>query len=265
VLAHTRQGSGPPLLLVHGLGSAATTWDPLLPRLAARYDVVAVDLPGHGRSPALPRTEPATPARLARTVGALLDHLGWDRPHLLGNSLGGWVSLELAADGRARSVTTLAPAGLWLRPSQRRNPVVRVNRVAARATRGVQPVVLRSRALRRLAFASVSAWPAQIPYDVALEAARAQTDASGYPAALDGTLGLRFDRAGSIPSDVPVTAVWGDRDHVLPARSTQERSLLPAHAQWVVLPHCGHVPQWDAPGAVLRLLDRTTDRTSDAG
>jgi len=110
----------------------------------------------------------------------------------------------------------------------------------------------------------VSAWPAQVPYDVALEAARAQADATGYTAALDGTLGQRFDRAGSIPADVPVTAVWGDRDHVLPARTSQERSLLPAHAEWVVLPRCGHVPQWDAPGAVLRLLARTTDRTTDA-
>jgi pimeloyl-ACP methyl ester carboxylesterase len=259
MLAHTRQGSGPPLLLVHGLGSAATTWDPLLPRLAARYDVVAVDLPGHGHSPALPRTEPATPARLAKTVATLLDSLGWDRPHLLGNSLGGWVSLELAADGRARSVTALAPAGLWLRPSQRRNPVVRVNRAVARTTRAAQPLVLRSRAVRGLAFGSVSAWPAQVPYDVALEAARAQADATGYTATLDGTLGLRFDRADAIPAGVPVTAVWGDRDHVLPARTTQERSLLPAHAEWVVLPRCGHVPQWDAPGAVLRLLARTTD------
>lgn len=259
MLAHTRRGSGPPLLLVHGLGSAATTWDPLLPRLAARYDVVAVDLPGHGRSPALPRTEPATPGRLARSVADLLDTLGWDRPHVLGNSLGGWVSLELAADGRARSVTALAPAGLWLRPSQRRNPVVRVNRALARTTRAAQPLLLRSRAARGLAFGSVSAWPAQVPYDVALEAARAQADATGYTAALDGTLGQRFDRAASIPADVPVTAVWGDRDHVLPARTTQERSLLPAHAEWVVLPRCGHVPQWDAPAAVLRLLARTTD------
>ncbi len=257
-LAYTRLGAGPALLLVHGLGSAATTWRPLLPRLAERYDVVAVDLPGHGGSAPLPPGEPATPGRLARAVGALLDDLGWDRAHLLGNSLGGWVGLELAADGRARSLTALAPAGLWLRPSHRRNPVVRSNRAAARATRAVQPALLRSRVVRQLAFASVSAWPGRVPYDVALEAARAQADATGYEAALDGTLGLRFDRAAEISSAVPVTAVWGDRDHVLPARSTQERSLLPEHAAWVVLPHCGHAPQWDAPGAVVRLLDRTT-------
>lgn len=258
LLAHDRTGSGDPLVLVHGLASARTTWRPLLPALAERYDVIAVDLPGHGDSAPLSRSEPATPARFARHVARLLDALGIERPHVMGSSLGGWVGLELAADGRARSFTGLAPAGLWRRPGTRRNPLLQLNRWLALSTQPVQPLLLQSRVLRAVGFASGSARPAEIPYEIALDAARAQVRATGYLAAMDGTLGIAFDRAGDIGADVPVTAVFGDRDRILPGPRLQEQSLLPDHARWVVLPHCGHAPHWDAPGAVLRELARTT-------
>jgi pimeloyl-ACP methyl ester carboxylesterase len=260
VLAHDRAGSGQPLMLLHGLGSARTTWLPLLPELVRRYDVLAVDLPGHGGSTPLPRTEPATPRRLARTVATLLDQLGLDRVHVMGNSLGGWVGLELATSGRARSVVGLAPAGLWLVPGSRRNLLLQFNRMLARSTRFVHPLALRSTTIRTLVLSSGSAWPGEVSYQTALDAARAQADAPGYLAALDGTLGNRFDRAAEIGVEVPVTAVFGDRDRILPGPLLQERSLLPAHARWVCLSHCGHAPQWDAPGAVLRELGRTTQQ-----
>ena len=257
-LAYDRTGSGAPLVLVHGLGSARTTWLPLIPALARRYDVISVDLPGHGDTPALPRTEPATPGRLAKRLARFLDELGLDRPHIMGNSLGGWVGLELAADGRARSFTGLAPAGLWLRPTTRRSPGLRRSRWLAATTRPLQPLLLRSATVRAIGFASGSARPAEVPYATALDAARAQAESTGYFAALDGTLGIRFDRAAAISSEVPVTSIFGDRDRILPAPHLQERSLLPAHARWVSLVDCGHAPQWDAPGAVVRELVRTT-------
>jgi pimeloyl-ACP methyl ester carboxylesterase len=257
-LAFDRTGTGEPLLLLHGLGSARTTWDPLTAGLATDYDVLAVDLPGHGDSPALPRTEPATPARLAKTVAGLLEDLGLDRVHVMGNSLGGWVGLELAADGRARSFLGLAPAGLWRRPATRRNPLLQLNRLLATSTRPLQPVLLRSRLVRTVGMSSGSAWPGEVPYEVALAAARAQSDAPGYVAALDGTLGNHFDRADEIAPDVPVTAAFGDRDRILAGPGVQDRSMRPGHARWVRLPYCGHAPQWDAPGAVLRELARTT-------
>jgi len=256
-----RAGQGEPLLLLHGLGSASTTWAPLRPELIAGYDVLAVDLPGHGDAPVLARTEPATPRRLARLVGSLLDELGLDRVHVLGNSLGGWVGLELAADGRARSVTGLAPAGLWLRGSLRRNPMLRLNRGLARSTRPLHATLLRSTTVRATTFASGSAWPAEVPYDVALDAARAQSDSAGYLDSLDGTLGNRFERAAEIGPDVPVTILFGDQDRILPPR-LQQHAVAPVHARWLTLPHCGHAPQWDAPGTVLRELDRTVRAAS---
>jgi pimeloyl-ACP methyl ester carboxylesterase len=96
-LAFTRTGSGPTLVLLHALGLSRSAWDPVVPALAERFDVVAVDLPGFGASPPLPPTTPASPEALAAAVGALLDELGLTAPHVVGNSLGGGVALELAA------------------------------------------------------------------------------------------------------------------------------------------------------------------------
>lgn len=242
------------MVLLHGLGSAQSTWDPLLPRLAEDFQVVTVDLPGHGDSPRLPRTEPPTPRRMARLVTATLAELGVTRPHLVGNSLGGWVALEMAADGDAASVLGLAPAGLWQRPRLRPNPLLHVNRSLARLTSPLHPRLLAVPALRAVGFASVSAFPAELDEQVAVDGAAAMSHAPGYFDLLHATTAQRFDRAHAVGPDVAVTVVFGDRDYVLPASRCQNRALAPAHARWVVLEHCGHVPQWDAPGTVVRLL-----------
>ena len=112
-VSFTRTGEGPPLLLVHGLGSHQQVWQPLLPELESRFDVINVDLPGHGHAPRLAPGSPATPEALAAELAKLLDDLGVVRPHVVGSSLGGWIALELAKAGRAESVTAFAPAGFW--------------------------------------------------------------------------------------------------------------------------------------------------------
>src|SRR3954470_16424603 len=112
-LAITRSGTGEPLVLLHGLGSSRQAWDPILPALAARFHVIAVDLPGFGDSAPLPGAGEVPPAALAQSVADLLDDLGVSTPHLAGNSLGGWVALELAARRPVASLTLLSPAGLW--------------------------------------------------------------------------------------------------------------------------------------------------------
>ena len=113
-LHYVRRGSGEPLVLIHPLGAELVVWEPVMERLARERDVIAVDLPGFGRSPGLDRTP--TPRMLADAVGGLMDDLGLSRAHVAGNSLGGWVALELAKAGRALSVTGLCTAGLWSRP-----------------------------------------------------------------------------------------------------------------------------------------------------
>ena len=112
-LAYERTGSGPPLMLLHGLGHRRQAWDAVVQLLAPYRELILVDLPGHGESPPLVTAgRPPVPVLLESVLG-LLDELGLDRPHLAGNSLGGRLALEAGAVGRAASVTALSPAGFF--------------------------------------------------------------------------------------------------------------------------------------------------------
>src|SRR5512146_3067221 len=95
---YERSGQGEPLLLLHGIGSGLRIWDPVLPMLTSHYDVIAVDLPGHGDSPILKGGRPDA-ATFARALARFMDELGIETAHLAGNSLGGWTALELAKLG----------------------------------------------------------------------------------------------------------------------------------------------------------------------
>src|SRR3954464_9053177 len=107
MLAHARTGSGPPLLLLHGLGSCKEMWRPVVPMLARSHDVIAVDLPGFGASP--PGAE--TVDGLADEIAAFLDALGLDAVRVAGNSMGGGLALALGARGRVASACAISPIG----------------------------------------------------------------------------------------------------------------------------------------------------------
>src|SRR5918995_616706 len=101
-LAHHRGGSGEPLVLIHGIGHTWRGWKPMLPELERRFDVLSVDLPGHGHSEPLPAGTESTPEALADAVERQMLGAGFDSAHLAGNSLGGWISFELAGPSIAR-------------------------------------------------------------------------------------------------------------------------------------------------------------------
>ncbi len=98
LLAHDRTGEGPALVLVHGITESRATWDPLLPALALEYDVVRVDLRGHGRSP---RGDSYDPLSLATDLAETLDALGVHSPLVVGHSLGGVVATAYASVAQA--------------------------------------------------------------------------------------------------------------------------------------------------------------------
>src|SRR6202158_804087 len=106
-----RAGSGEPLLLLHGFTGTWHHWRPVLGELVARYEVVAPTLAGHDGGPAYSIDGPITFAKGADSLEDHLDELGIDTAHVVGNSMGGALALELAKRGRARSVVALAPTG----------------------------------------------------------------------------------------------------------------------------------------------------------
>lgn len=245
-------------MLVHGLGASRETWAAVLAALALRYDVLALDLPGHGQARALTDRAAAQPAALAGTVGQVCAQLGLDRPHLVGNSLGAWITLEMAADGHAASVTALAPAGLRHETGPV-HPMLRVNRVVARAAAPLSAAALTLRPIRALAFATGSVTPSRLDLGLARSAARAMAVSTGYTPMLRAAAGATFCRAGEIT--VPVSVVFGDRDAILPGRVNQQRDLLPAHTRWETWERCGHAPMWDHPERTIELIEQTVAAT----
>jgi len=192
LLAHHRRGSGPPLVLVHGIGSQWQVWTPVLDRLAREREVIAVDLPGFGDSPALPRAP--TVRALAEAVAEFVGGLGVERAAVAGNSLGGGIALELGRLGAAASVCGVSPIGFqsgrertWSRDAgllaplgatgrgERQRRLVRgrveVSAAGRRSCRssGAHPYpIRRSATARRIAAAprsssSSSPWPPHLP------------------------------------------------------------------------------------------------------
>jgi pimeloyl-ACP methyl ester carboxylesterase len=250
----------PPLVLIHGLGSAATAFKPIIPELAKSFRVITVDLPGHGQSPLDP-AQPMDPKSLGRAIFDTVEgEYGITTFHVAGNSLGGWIALEMAADQptRIKSLTGLAPAGLWLKPASGRAPSEAQSYYMAKVLRPFIRVGLHSTALRNIGYSRVSPKWQELSYDICYDAAYAIGNAKGYFPAWDGMLGKRFD--AFVPESVPVTILFGDTDNTLPYPVSQERSLAPAHSSWVVIDTCGHAPMWDHPDLVSKLIKETTQR-----
>ena len=258
-LAFTRRGSGPPLVLLHGIGSARQAWDPVAGRLAESFDVLAVDLPGVGESPPLPPEIEPLPSVIAAAVAEFLASRGVVAPHVAGNSLGGWVALELAAIRPVRSLALLSPAGLW----RGRTPLY--NRISLRSTHwlathltGPACRLVGHRAGRVVILGQTHGRPARISAGYARAAVLAMAGGPGFDATMAATE-PRCYRAGR-PFDAPVTVAFGTRDRLLLPHQSRHLGELPPGAYVETLPGCGHVPMADDPGAVAALITAATDR-----
>jgi pimeloyl-ACP methyl ester carboxylesterase len=255
-LAFTRSGTGAPLVLLHGIGSSRQAWDPVVPALAGHFDVIAVDLPGFGDSgPVHAQVEPL-PATLATAVAGLLDDLGVTAPNLAGNSLGGWVALELAAIRPAASLTLLSPAGLW--PGD--TPLY--NRASLRASRwfarhAARPLsrLVNYRLGRALVLGQTHGRPFQLTAAYAQATIHAMGTSPGFDATLKATAKRRYRAAA--PIGAPVTVAFGSRDRLLLRHQSRHLGQLPPGTHVEALPGCGHVPMADNPGAVAALITRS--------
>jgi len=241
-IAWERHGRGAPLLLIHGLGYARWGWEPVLPGLAERFDVVLFDNRGIGESDAPPG--PYTAAEMADDAIQALDEAGVDRAHVVGTSLGGMVAQELAlgypdrVDRLVLACTT--PGG----PNAHPMPQQTVAVMAEAAT--LEPAV----ALRRfvenaLAPATVAEHPELVDRILAHRIATAQDPVAWAAQAAAGATFDAFERLGALAA--PALVQHGDEDVVVDPRNADLLVELLPDAHLERLPGTGHLFFWEAP------------------
>lgn len=256
-----RGGSGTPLLLIHGFTVTWRTWKPVLPQLEKHHDVIAPTMLGHsGGSPFDDGVLPTVDA-LVDGVEAELDRLGLDKVHIAGNSMGGWVALELARRGRAKSVVAFSPGGAWSSGPRMTALLVgfRVGIAAATAFgHRAERLALTPKGRRILASRQFEhperVEPAELIADI-----RALKDAPMLRSILNGLTERSLE---PLPDPgCPVRIVWAQRDRVIPYEQygVPIMKLVPS-AELVILNGVGHVPMGDDPEAVSRLILEVTSK-----
>jgi pimeloyl-ACP methyl ester carboxylesterase len=243
-----------PLVLLHGLGFSGGAWQDTVPLLADYHEVFTPTAIGHRGGPPVQR-RPVTIWDVIDAAEQYLDEHGLQQPHLVGNSMGGFVVLELARRGRAATVCALSPAGFWSAGDGLREPVMkRGKRYAAmgRLTRQVTPLMMRSSALRRRGLADVACHGDRVSAARAVEMAE-----DGVGCTIYGEI-LNSDDQRVAPMDplpCPVTIAWAERDAVLPLElfGNTAKERLPG-AAFTVLPGVGHVAMLDDPELVARTI-----------
>ena len=247
-----RIGAGEPVLLLHPFATSHHVWSRVAETLAAGgRDVLAPTMLGHWGGPK-PGPDGMRITALADHIERVMDEAGWPTAHIVGNSLGGWIAFELERRGRARSVVAIAPAGGWRHWSWR-EIALGLRFLAA------LPMLLLAGLLRlsvdRSALGAIVRDPAAVPDDLRRSTFLAMTHCPGYlgliRAALrdGGITGLDAVRA-------PTLLALCARDTFIPPHRYGSMFVeeLPPHAERILLPRVGHVPQLENPGLVAETI-----------
>jgi pimeloyl-ACP methyl ester carboxylesterase len=259
---YERRGTGSPLVLLHGIGHRWQAWRPVLDLLAERHEIIAIDLPGFGRSAPMPRDKehdlPSTIAVLAE----IFDQLGVKSPHVAGNSLGGLIAIEAASQGLVSSATALSPAGFWdVRDRIRALTTLKLLRAGAVAPKPLGLALTGNKLLRSVSLGVLYAHPERVD----ARSARGDMAALRSAPAFNPTLrtGRGFTWSGPQPT-VPLTIAWAELDRILPVRQAKRAAAVLPSANHVLLPGCGHVPMIDDPQLVARTILETCARADAA-
>jgi pimeloyl-ACP methyl ester carboxylesterase len=263
-------GTGPALLLIHGLGCDSSTWLPVMARLARRYTVIAPDLLGHGESDK-PRAD-YTLGGYANAMRDLLTLLGIDRATVVGHSFGGGVAMQFAYQfpERTERMLMIAPGGLGreVTPLLRLVTLPFANTAMRAATLPpVRPLVRGS-----LAALSRTGLPHTRDLGEVAKVYSLMCDRGGREAVcrvastvIDwrGQIVRMTDRA-YLTALLPVCVIWGSEDDVVPVRHA---AIVEAHAPGArvhVFADCGHFPHREQPAQFVRVLNRFVDTTDAA-
>jgi pimeloyl-ACP methyl ester carboxylesterase len=241
------EGGATPIVFVHGLAGNWQNWLEQLPRFSQERRVVALDLPGHGHSE-MPADEISI-SGFGRCVDALCDQLGLERVAVVGNSMGGFVSAEVAIQfpERVERLVLVTAAGITT-SDVRREPILAWGRIfAAAGTRTAARVgdVIRRPRLKPFVYGTIMRHPNRIPMDLLFEIT-AGAGKPGFLPALEAILEYDFrDRLPDIRC--PTLIVWGEDDMLVPVRDASEYERTIPTARKVVLEDTGHVPQIERP------------------
>jgi pimeloyl-ACP methyl ester carboxylesterase len=262
-LDHYRGGSGAPLVLIHGIGHTWRGFRPMLPLLEESFDVLAVDMPGFGHSDPLPAEIDSTPEALADAVEDEMARAGFDRAHIAGNSLGGWVALELARRGRAETVTAISPAGLQL--GRERDWGAGILRGMRWLAQNAPPpaAMLRNPLGRVLATGPGSARAWKKDPELLAEEAKLYAACPGFEATLPHT--FHAQPRGLTTLDVPVLLLWGTLDIILLPRQGRRFERLIPGAELRYVRGVGHVPMSDAPEELAEAIREFSLRARTSG
>ncbi|HEU0317292.1 MAG TPA: alpha/beta fold hydrolase [Solirubrobacteraceae bacterium] len=244
-------GSGPPLLLIHGL-SCWQSWLENICAFASDHRVIAIDLPGFGRSPS--PSDPASIPGYARLVDAVCEALDVERAIVAGNSMGGFIGAELAIrfPGRVERLCVAPAIGLdmeHVRVERRKNLRSRLENVlffvlALLASRSDFPV--RRARLRRHLLALIVAHPELLSGALILEVVRGTARPTGFTPALDAMTRYPIrDRLGEIVC--PTLIIWGEEDRLVPVTDASEFEWLIPDSRKLIYPDTGHLPMLERP------------------
>ena len=259
-ISYSRTGSGEPIVLIHGIGHRREAWNRVPELLAPTFDVISIDLPGHGTSPAPGRPAGYTISSYADQVEELMRDLRLTQPHVAGNSLGGILALELAARGTVRSCAAFSPAGFW---SKAELGLLALNLLALKASSHAPGPVIRAFCenprLRALSLRSLYVHPEHLSTEVALGDTYNLRRARGFwPCFIRGTT-LSYKQMPLVPS----TIAWGEKDRLLlPRQAARAARKLPSVTH-LPLPDCGHVPMVDHPELVASVIRETAARVGE--
>jgi len=254
--ASHRGGSGPPLVCLHGFTDTWRSWELVLPQLERHHDVLAPTLPGHAGGP--PLDGDVSDAALADAVERAMDDAGFETAHIAGNSLGGYLALQLAARGRARSVVALAPAGGWAvgdqSPRETLDFFARMQELVAAAAPHADAIVATPEGRRR-ASEFVATNFEHIPAELLAHQIRGAAGCTGALPLIEYALREGWDLDAEKIA-CPVRIVWGTHDRILrwPSSAARFRDDWLPHADWVELEGIGHCPQLDAPLETAQLI-----------
>ena len=236
-------GSGAKVIvLIHGFGADARSWTMNQPALASAATVYALDLPGHGASPA---HDIGGLDRLAGVVAEAIAALTPEPVHLVGHSMGGAIALRVAelTPAPVRALTLIAPAGVGSGRNTAFIPAYMAMEDAASAEHALRMLVSHPALLTRPVIEGVLASRKEPHVYAAWQAMRAVgAEVWARPAAA---------RAALAALRMPVEIIWGEQDAVLPPEGLD---MLPPNVRLHLIPDAGHVPQMDAMTAVNRLI-----------